>query len=182
MDRLGFTRLWPVQADELRARVAGRKVWELGCGRGELARWMAKSAERVHGVDKAAVFGRDARRCAFELSHFHTWRPPFEADVVVVAWPVTNGTAGLVELLRRAPAVVYVGQNSHHTACGSADLWTHLLGRELLADVPAPEGAPPSDDNALMVYGAVQGGLAARTREEALALVRVLGFEMRRPA
>lgn len=179
MDRLGFTRLWPEQAAELRARVSGRRVWELGCGRGELARWLARHAASVHAVDKADVFGRASRRCTFERVHFHLWRPPEAAEVAVVAWPIASGTSGLVELLERVPVVVYVGMNAHHTACGAADLWAHLLSRELVADVPAPAGACPADGNALMVYGAPREGLDARTQEEALALVRVLAYDLR---
>lgn len=174
-NQLGFTRLWPDQAAELASRVAGAFVLDIGCGRGELARWMAANgAAHVHAIDRAHVFGADGRRVGFRLSHFHDWSP-IPVDVAVVAWPLQYGDAGLVAQLDRVPMVVYVGLNAHNTVCGSAALWAHLFSRELLAHVRAPADACPSDANELSVYGnarIAEADWRPRTAEEVRALVR----------
>lgn len=143
----------PEQTEVLRRTVAGRSVWDLGAGRCDLAVQMFTELGAVHvtAVDKVyAEMDYEAPPPGITLigKQFHEIEP-VPIWVAVVSWPdYPRQTPGLVELLRWAERVVYIGSNFDGTCCGSDELWGHLTRREVLAHVPDRR-------NSLIVYGGV---------------------------
>lgn len=115
--------------------VGGSDVWDLGCGGAAPMRglWKALGVKSAHMVDRELL--RTLSSSAPEFLHascFTEWEPPCACDVAAVLWPVNFKAAGLVDLLKRAPRVIYLGDNKQSSAGGS-DLWAHLLTRPLEA-------------------------------------------------
>jgi hypothetical protein len=145
-------RLDARQGAEVARLVQGRKVWDLGAGSGQLAAWLCdQGAAAVEAVDRDYA----PPRCApglvrpglsFTAGRFDSWEPAFSADVAFLSWPVNWAVSGLVQCLRRVPTCIYVGLNQRVSACGGPDLWSALLCRELLLDIPGKWGN-------LLVYG-----------------------------
>lgn len=167
------------QARCLRSVVQNRTVHDIGCGSGELSRWMAQNgAWRVYAVDKdigtlpkkfaqpnvvrvAASFAAYSKKLAGDVG-----------DVAVISWPWDSKHDGLVELLRKFTVVVYIGKNTDGSACGSNDLWQHLTTRALREEIP-------DQRNVLLHYGPeVFDKPALRSEEEIAGLLNTGMFNI----
>lgn len=172
-----FGKLNPAQTAIVRHYVAGRTVFDLGAGSYELSRCLVDlGAKKVYAVERNERFGgpleigtpyenvqviasglrglgqvaRHKRRAA-EL-------PPVthrSIDVAFISWPSNEDSKmssysdfSLLDPVRRAKVVIYLGYNFDGTACGSRRLYQHLAKRKVLEHEPAR-------GNVLIVYGAL---------------------------
>jgi hypothetical protein len=170
------------QAERVATLIAGRTVWALGSGSDmqEAHRLASLGAATVYAVDKAhrerllvptferarvdraAVYDCRAYFVEFETHVQVTGLP--NPDVAFLKWPTAQRHPGLLQLLKRAGTVIYVGRNDGITACGGTLMWEHLRTRTLLEVVEGPR-------NDMLVYGG--GGeytTIPRCREEHYAL------------
>lgn len=175
-----FGAIEPKQLEVLCGLVAGKSVWDLGCGPdlAEARLLTSLGAREVYAVDKhgrnnsmVPRFSRlvdgtsgvivDCQAYFDEFSSFLERAGLSEGpDVAFIKWPTVNGGFGLTQLVSRAPKVVYIGLNDGLTACGSRSLWEHFKARKLETVV---EGAGGS----LLVYGApCAPALEPRCKEE----------------
>lgn len=136
------------QLQLVRERVLGAEVYDLGAGDCRLARYLKRlGAARVVAVDKEPLPRRVAG-VELEQGYFHEWvtRAPARLPVVFLSWPANHPMGGLVELVERADAVLYLGKNSNGTACGWPGLFRSLLQRPVL-------NYSPDRENDLIVFG-----------------------------
>ncbi len=137
--------------------VAGRVVYDLGAGDlGRTCDLVDLGAAKVIAVDKHTW--RCERRPSPSKVEFrwetfegllndldHEGTQSFE--VAFLAWPINEALPGLLQILRRAEVVCYLGMNDGCTACGWPDLYAYLATRQVLAEVN-------SRRNDLLIYGA----------------------------
>src|ERR1700677_837613 len=125
-------RLDTAQAEALAAVVRGRTVHDLGCG----DRVLSEAIVRLGAVEVIAVDRR--QRTDWEPAPSVTSvRANFDEyaitdpviDVAFVSWPVTRVEPSLLELLRRAKTVAYLGKCTDGVICGWPGLFRHFLGR-----------------------------------------------------
>lgn len=131
------------QREVLRPFIEGKEVYDLGAGAYmPLCRKLLDTgARRVVAVDKhfsaKPIKGVKARCCIFLQLAEDLVEDGEEIDVAFISWPMNSSyDAGLVEVCERAKVVVYLGTNTGGSACGTPQLFKHLLGRRLLAAVP----------------------------------------------
>lgn len=152
----GWGKLSAHQVRRVANTVRGRIVHDLGAGSlGFALAALRMGAQRVVAVDcerfpRVAVLGDklELHEQTFER-YLHAQVAAdarFQLDVVALVWPVNHLLPGLVPLVRRARAVVYLGKNTDGMACGGADLWRELTHRQVVAHVPDPK-------NDLIIYG-----------------------------
>ncbi len=158
----------------LRTFVAGYCVHDLGAGQLGLAKKLVElGAHMVTALDKE--YSWNFHRYQANLPHVLLVGETFEeyarhghfVDVAFISWPVAHHLPGLVDIIRQARTVIYLGSNFDGTVCGSHDLFEHLLQREVLALVP-------HRFHRLIVYG-MQGVQRAPLPEEYAALHRGRG-------
>jgi hypothetical protein len=87
--------------------------------------------------------------------------PGAHVEIAFVSWPSVEGPRyvrqadySILEPVRKAKIVIYLGNNMDGTVCGSERLFRHLAKRKVLAHSPARR-------NTLIVYG----GLLRKPRE-----------------
>jgi len=175
-----FGKLNAKQSTIVRHFVAGRQVLDLGAGDFELSRCLVDlGARKVYAVERSTrhggvlevgtpyenitvvaaglkSLGRVARhkKRAEEL-------PPIThrgIDVALVSWPSPEDSKfsahadySLLDPIRRAKVVIYLGSNMDGTVCGSKRLYQHLGRRQVLAH-------EPDRRNTLIVYGGLLRG------------------------
>lgn len=151
--------------------VAGYSVHDLGSGQLGLARKLLElGAHMVTAVDKE--YSWNLHRYQTGMPHLLLVGETFEeyarhghfVDVAFISWPEVYQQHGLVDIIRQARVVVYLGSNFDGTVCGSVELFQHLAQREVLALAPAKF-------NSLIVYGR-QGAQRRLLPEEVAALRR----------
>jgi hypothetical protein len=141
-------RLDPAQSTALAAIVRGRTVHDLGCGDQTLA-------EKLVQLGAAAVIAVDCQPMDWtpvagvvpvhaNFADYADTEPVI--DVAFVAWPDNRVEPALLELIRRAKTVAYLGKCTDATICGWPGFFRYLLGRALVAHVP-------NVSNTLCVYG-----------------------------
>ena len=140
---MSWGRLYPTQKETLRQFVEKRIVHDLGAGELELAAELARLGADVIAVDKE-VPSRTVCGVKFIQRRFIEFDDLVET--AFISWPTKYGTNGLVEILKRAKTVIYLGHNLDGTCCGDADMWEHLRARQILA-------LDPQQRNTLIVYG-----------------------------
>jgi hypothetical protein len=67
--------------------------------------------------------------------YFDAVKLPALLDCVVISWPPNYPCSGLLDLVKRAFRVVYIGCNTGGAACGTQDLFVHLSKRHLLYEM-----------------------------------------------
>lgn len=142
--RYGFTTRTPAMQARLASVVGGQGVFDFGCGKGELAHWMASNgAASVPAIDKEWLVRARSKKVRPVKDYLDQVTLPDRIAVGVTAWPVTHNTPGLVPALRRCDVVVYIGCNDRTwgTACGTRDLFGYLVTRELLDHIPFPQNS-----------------------------------------
>lgn len=126
------------QLAALAAAVKGKRVIEIGCADGSLARFMLDAgAAQVTGYD----CGKE--ECRFTHPRF-TYNPEgvcFDTDISdcdlhVLSWPtqIFNLARAITPslALHRKPVVLLGCNTPSKTICGSAYLWAHVCGRDLI--------------------------------------------------
>jgi len=168
---LGYAKLTKPQLDCLKGYVAGKVVFDLGSGTGEMAEWAARYAEKVYAVDYAQFPTFKRRNVEGVQCEFHRLetagyllRPE---DVIVVSWPCncSGKMRGLVDLLQQVNTVIYIGSNTDGNACGDNSFWVHVSKRWLKAEIA-------DQANTLIVYGQEAfEDIQFRSEEELLGLM-----------
>ena len=148
--------------------VEGRTVHDLGSGNHleqskvllELGAFGVVAVDRSIDVDPCFIPQRvTLRRCEFK-----DFTDP--VDVAFVSWPSSHPHdryMNLVPILERARLVAYLGSNLNGIACGTPELFNHLMMRRMLAVVP-------DFRNSLLVCGEKLKALRAPSPEEAAAI------------
>lgn len=140
-----FGRLNQAQRKALEAVIKGRLVTDLGAGDCGLSYALLKlGALEVVAVDKEPIESRKPLRVTYIRSYFVDYHK--DIGVAFVAWPPNWMCPGLINLLARAPYVVYLGKNTDGDACGFPKMFEYLLTREVISYVP-------DKPNTLIVYG-----------------------------
>lgn len=160
MASISMGKLTDEQEAVLRQFVMGYNVHDIGAGQLGLARKLIElGAHTVTAVDRvyADFRNNNFNDCA-------PWVPPlpgitlvgeyFEEyarhghfiDVAFVSWPEVYNQDRIVDLLRGARTIIYLGSNFDGTACGSEEMFRYLSQRNVLALVPHRR-------NSLIVYG-----------------------------
>ena len=80
-------------------------------------------------------------------------------DVAFVSWPTNTGLPGLVDLLKKAKTVVYIGKNTDGSCCGNEDFFKYMLTRKLVR-------YRPNEHNTMIVVGAPRKTPRCPTHEE----------------
>ena len=163
-------RLTDEQEAIVRNFVMGYNVHDLGSGQLGLAMKLVElGAHTVTAVDKEyshRLFYSPHPSITLVGEYFEEYaRHGHFIDVALVSWPEVYNQQGLELLLRYARTVIYLGTNFDGTACGSAEMFNHLVQREVLALVPHKW-------NSLIVYGQRVQGSRKLLPEEYAALHR----------
>ena len=135
-----WTRLTEAQAAVYDAAVRGRRVVDLGAGKGGLSRRAREAgAASVVAVEPSEDWGpwdvRGVPRLREDAAAFLARDPDF--DVLVLGWPPAHPVPGLDALVDRAPRVVYAGQCTRGSATGTLPLWRKLAARAVWAYLPS---------------------------------------------
>lgn len=166
---MAYGYLYPTQRETLKRFVGKRVVHDLGAGDLELAEDLVRLGAQVIAVDEELPSPKVAGiKCVEKLfSEFHD-----PVETAFVSWPAKYNALGLVEILRNAETVIYLGNNFDGVCCGHADLWGHLRMRRVLALEPQPK-------NTLIVYGEVllQPRPLLPEEQAAIDLTRIYRFE-----
>lgn len=147
--RYGWATL-DLQGEQLLARwAAGVHLWDVMCGRGELADMLLDGPtppKSVESVDKESTPKPHPRR-VHTYTWMDAWQPQVHAGAVLLSWPVNWDVAGAVERIRQVGRILYIG-NNRTAACGGRRLWMHLAARPVVAAHRGPY------DNTIIVFGA----------------------------
>lgn len=137
----------------LAAFCRGRRVTDLGAGRGELSRLMVElGAREVVAVDRLEV--PPAPGVSVRQERFERLKEAGLPRRLLVSWPINDHTVvlscALENFLRSAEEILYIGRNEAEgfTVCGWPGLWRELLRRRVLAHTDIP------GHNAVIRYGA----------------------------
>lgn len=148
---------FPIRFQEVVAPfVRGVTVLDLGAGDGERTKVLRSlGADRVVAVDKLGLdesltpsSGMEYIEGYFDSASVQKLARSFEGFVAHVAWPQNCQLPGLVDILRRASVVIYVGCCTGGTFCGNQELFDYLRMRGVLAYEPELR-------NTLTVYGGI---------------------------
>lgn len=164
--RYGWAALTDAIAEEIARRVKGRKVIDLGCGRGELLSLLHDmGASQVIGLDpelpphihRGAASWLDRSVKTYRLTYAELPDGDWSDFVAVVSWPTmaTKAMADLVSILPKFDLVLVLAKTTDGTMCGSPALWEQLIRWECVAHVPART-------NDLLVYNPKGKNLRAR--------------------
>jgi hypothetical protein len=163
--------------ERIGAVVADQQVWDLGAGDLTHARMLLDlGAQEVVAVDYSGLFRANLAawadpRIDGRVARFHEVEAPPTIPVAWVSWPFNHYLRGLVPLLQRSRQVIYLGANTDGSACGWADLFEHLIDRELLTEIPHRR-------NSLLIYGAQQEGRQRRLAAEEFAATQMLQLSL----
>ncbi len=147
---ISMGKLTDEQEAVVRNFVAGYNVHDLGAGQlGMAAKLRDLGAHTVTAVDKIYRYLPFSPPTLVTLvgEYFEEYAAHGHyIDVAFVSWPEAWRLDGIVDLLRTARVVIYLGSNFDGTACGTEDMFRHLSRRNVLALVPHKW-------NSLIVYG-----------------------------
>lgn len=170
-----FGKLNAAQSSIVKRFVAGRQVMDLGAGDFELSRCLVDlGASKVYAVERATRHGgilevgtpyeavtvvaaglKSLGRVARHKKRAEELPPVTHRgiDVALVSWPSPEDSKfsahadySLLEPIRKARTVIYLGSNVDGTICGSKRLYQHLAKRRVFAH-------EPDRRNTLIVYG-----------------------------
>ena len=159
---MSYGNLTPAQWKALKQYVDGVVVHDLGAGQLELAHeTILLGANQVIAIDKDRMPVPHNRRIKTVRSYFADYKEPI--DTALVSWPINRVERSLLELLRRARIVIYIGKNTDGLSCGWPHLFLYFLSRELLEYVP-------DSHNVLAVYGKPLDHMRRPTGEELAAI------------
>jgi hypothetical protein len=142
---MAFGRLTLKQEAAIKPQVLASLVHDLGAGDLTLAATLLHlGAQQVIAIDqspprKKSQLGINTVTCSFE-------NYPAPVDIAFVSWPREKFDMGLLNLVRRARIVIYLGCNTDGRACGFLQMWQHLVTREVIEYVP-------DEYNSLVIYG-----------------------------
>ena len=142
---MGYGEITTEMEAVLRPLVKGKVVYDLGAGDLHHARHLLQlGARRIVAIDKGDFVAIDKEYQPPSTPRIETISgyfdavpiPPGGIEVAFVCWPCNRYNPGLVTWLEAAEYVIYIGSNFDGTACGSPDLFEHLLRRRLTGYVP----------------------------------------------
>lgn len=156
--------------------ITNRTVHDLGAGDCVLSQNLlmlgAKEViaiEKEDGINKPNVSGLIHRKM-----YFHEMNE--DIDVAFLSWPANYDTR-VVQVLRRANTIIYLGINDGMTACGTPKLFQYFLTRKVIAYIPGEGMLRSTRDigactpqNTMIVYGGDIDVLRAPLDGELLAL------------
>lgn len=151
MTFLSMGKLTDEQEAVLRQFVMGFNIHDIGAGQLGMAKKLQElGAHTVTAVDKIyshhpVVSPHPSITLVGEYFDEYANHGHF-IDVAFVSWPEAYGQDRIVDLLRGARIVIYLGSNFDGTACGSEAMFQYLSQRNVLALVPHRW-------NSLIVYG-----------------------------
>ena len=160
---------WKLNAEQEKALsgwIRYSTVYDLGAGDMNLSRYMALFARHVHAIDKdLAEPYKLPKNVTCYPTTFQKFKAPKTIDCAVISWPPNYNCLELIELVKMASRVVYIGKNTDGTACGTPALFLHLTRRRLAVEVR-------SEHNCLHCYGAVESEEPQfRSEEEVCGLI-----------
>jgi len=136
---VNYGTLTKAQAKALKPFIFNRVVTDLGAGN-------CKLTLRIHqlGAAKTIAVDKEPKRTgakSFEYvqSYFHQYQE--DIDVAFISWPVNWYVRGLLEAIKRAKTIVYMGTNFGGSTCGFLVLWQELAQREVLLHLPHPKSS-----------------------------------------
>ena len=146
-----FGDLSTEQRNELKRFIAGKRVYDLGCGNGSLTKSLVELGPvEIVGVDKdfsPKPFVDPSGKTSIRWLKKRFGEVDEKIDIAFVSWPIDSvGRSELAELLRKVETVIYLGKNNDGTWCGGPGLFRHLIRREVLAHAPESR-------NTMTVYG-----------------------------
>lgn len=132
--------LTPGMVAALAPHIRGQIVWDLGAGDGQLSLALKQmGADTVYSVEPHPPHpAQDDLPPGVVLvkEYIRDLPLPEEAPVVFISWPLNRAVRGLVEWVRHARMVVYLGSNFDGVACGDRDLFLTMLRRDVVMYVP----------------------------------------------
>lgn len=136
MKKLGYCTLTDKQESTLLSWVKDEVVHDLGAGNLSLALLMSSHAKEVHAIDKELPKASNLpANVHLHEGLFNAVKLPTTLDCVVLAWPPNMHCPGLLDMVKRAFRVAYIGSNTSGSACGTSDLFVHLSKRMLVHEV-----------------------------------------------
>ena len=130
---MGFGRFTPEMDAVVLPLIKDKHVYDLGAGDCGHARWLARSGARlVTAVDKEKMPSRRNRKIHLVQDLFIDLEIPDRIDVAFLAWPQNMRLLGLIDILRVADRIIYLGSNMYGTACGWPALFDYFTTREEL--------------------------------------------------
>lgn len=127
--------------------VKGHVVHDFGAGPLLMATELtALGARKVVAVDKSLPVQPATPDIVLRDIRFENWFDP--TKIAFVSWPISisESCRALKRICERASRVVYLGKNTDGTSCGTPELLSSFLFRDLLAYAPDPR-------NCLIVLG-----------------------------
>lgn len=171
-----FGKITPLFAERISPHVKGRKVHDLGSG-DDLSLSLALvelGAKEVVAIDTYPYIQIATSPVRYVRNYFESVVDE-DVEVAFVSWPSNRSSSGLLELIRPASIVIYLGKCTDGSMCGSPELYRYFSKRAVIAH-------EPHHTNTLVIYG----GESSQGRDllpEELAGIdheRVYSFEARR--
>ena len=152
---MAYGKISDAQRAVIKKHVEGLVVHDLGAGSCEHSLMLVElGAASVVAIDKEsmpkALGGRKISRFQGYFEHYDG-----DIDVAFVSWPINHEDQGLLQLVRRAKLVLYVGKNTDGSMCAWPGFFLEMSGRKILDYVP-------ERPNTLIVYS----DFLARRRKE----------------
>lgn len=142
---MAFGKLNLKQETAIKPNVSDQLVHDLGAGDLSLAADLLRlGAKQVVAIDKAPYQRKPPQRINTVTCTFENYPAP--VDIAFISWPRENFDLGLLNIVRRARIVIYLGCNTRGNACGFPQMWQHLATRQVLSYVP-------EEYNSLVIYG-----------------------------
>jgi hypothetical protein len=140
-----FGKLSLKQETAIKPNILASLVHDLGAGDLSLAADLLRlGAQQVIAIDKAPYQRKPPQGINTVTCYFENYPAP--VDIAFVSWPRENFDMGLLNLVRRARIVIYLGCNTQGSTCGFTRMWQHLATREVISYVP-------ENYNSLVIYG-----------------------------
>lgn len=140
-----FGKLNLQQEAAIKPQILASVVHDLGAGDLVLAADLLRlGAQQVVAIDKEPYRKRSPQGINTVTCYFENY--PGNIDIAFVSWPQEAFDLGLLNLIRRARTVIYLGSNTRGNACGFTQMWHYLATREVIAYVP-------DEYNSLVIYG-----------------------------
>lgn len=168
-----FGKITPLFAERISPHVKGRKVHDLGSG-DDLSLSLALielGAKEAVAIDTYPYVQLTTAPVRYVRNYFESVVDE-HVEVAFVSWPSNRSSSGLLELIRPAEIVIYLGTCMDGSMCGSPELYRYLATREVLT-------CEPHRANTLIIYGAELGFERVLLPEELAGIdhERVYSFE-----
>jgi len=141
---MAFGKLSLKQETAIKPQILASVVHDLGAGDLVLAADLLRiGAQQVIAIDKEPYRKKCPQGINTVTCYFENY--PGNIDIAFVSWPRNTFDLGLLNLVRRARTVIYLGCNTRGSACGFPQMWQHLATREVLEYLP-------EEFNSLVIY------------------------------